>query len=71
MELHARMTHLLVETYSCCHLVNYLISGFLRDVTGDWNESFLAIGSSVMVAAIINLTEPLAARYGRRQTREA
>ncbi|KAK2163376.1 hypothetical protein NP493_1467g00024 [Ridgeia piscesae] len=43
-----------------------VLAGFLRDVTGDWNESFLVIGSSSMVAAIINLAEPLAARYGRR-----
>ena len=46
-------------------------SGNLRDVTGEWTESFLAIGTAAMVAAIVNLAEPLAARYARKQTREA
>ena len=46
-------------------------SGILRDVTGEWTESFLAIGTAAIVTAIVNLAEPLAARYARKQTREA
>ncbi|KAK2193833.1 hypothetical protein NP493_5g13015 [Ridgeia piscesae] len=37
---------------------------------GDIGEP-LAIGTAAMVAAIVNLAEPLAARYARKQTREA
>ncbi|KAI0236570.1 hypothetical protein LSAT2_012877 [Lamellibrachia satsuma] len=48
-----------------------VLIGFLRDVTGQWNDSFFVIGSSSLVAAIINLAEPWAHRYGQKQKCDA
>ena len=46
-------------------------SGFLRDVTGQWNESFFVAGSLALFAATIYLAEPWASRYGHKRTGDA
>ena len=45
-------------------------SGFLRDMTGQWNDSFYVMGSLGLVAAIINLAEPWASRWGHKHTHD-
>ncbi|KAI0237869.1 hypothetical protein LSAT2_011535, partial [Lamellibrachia satsuma] len=49
------------------YLGSAVLIGFLRDVTGQWNDSFFVIGSLSLVAAIINLAEPWAHRYSQKQ----
>ena len=54
------------------HVVMCLFSsGFLRDVTGQWNDSFFAAGSLALVSATIYLAEPWAYRYGHKRTGDA
>ncbi|KAI0226788.1 hypothetical protein LSAT2_022754 [Lamellibrachia satsuma] len=48
-----------------------VLMGFLRDVTGQWNDSFFIAGSLALFAATIYLAEPWASRYGHKRTGDA
>ncbi|KAI0209759.1 hypothetical protein LSAT2_005533 [Lamellibrachia satsuma] len=56
---------ILYSTESLFFLASPVLMGWLRDVTGRWNDSFLVCGAMLIASASIYVLEPCAAKSGK------